>query len=191
MNTHPDDDLPAFVNGTLPASEREAIQGHLADCAQCREEVHWLATLREQMQKEALPAVNEMGLARLMKSVRAEEKSIGTTPPAWWRGALAAAVLVMVAQFGVIAVQWQPDNVYRPLSETVDAPRIQVRFAPGATAAQIRALLDRVEGQIVDGPSALGLYRIQLAEADTVPSALEALLAAEDIVEQAVVESAQ
>ena len=192
--THPDDDLPAFVNGTLPARERDAIQSHLASCVQCREEVDWLATLREQMQNDPLPAVNEMGMARLMKAVRAEEKQIGLSAPGWMRGALAAAVLVMVAQFGVIAVQWQPQTVYRPLGETVQGPRIQVRFAAEASEAQIRALLDSIDGQIVAGPSALGLYHVALPEGETVDAierAAATLQAADGIVEQAMVESAQ
>ena len=188
---HPDDDLPAFVNGTLPASEREAIQTHLAGCEQCREEVHWLATLREQMQNDPLPAVNEMGMARLMKAVRQEEKQTATSAPGWWRGALAAAVLVVVAQFGVIAVQWQPDTVYRPLGETVQSPRIQVRFAETATEIQIREVLERIEGQIVEGPSALGLYLVSVPDDASVQAAAETLQAAGDVVEQAMVESAQ
>ncbi len=188
---HPDDDLPAFVNGTLPASEREAIQTHLAGCEQCREEVHWLATLREQMQNDPLPAVNEMGMARLMKAVRQEEKQTATSTPGWWRGALAAAVLVVVAQFGVIAVQWQPDTVYRPLGETVQSPRIQVRFAETATEIQIREVLARIEGQIVEGPSALGLYLVSVPDDASLEAAAEILWAADGVVEQAMVESAQ
>ena len=190
MKTHPDDDLPAFVNGTLPASERDAIQAHLAGCEQCREEVHWLATLREQMQKDPLPAVNEMGMARLIKAVRTEEKQTASGP-GWWRGALAAAVLVVIAQFGVITAQWQSETIYRPLGETVEASRIQVRFAETASEAQIRELLDRVEGQIVAGPSALGLYLIALPEGASAEQAATILRSAEGIVEQAMVESAQ
>ncbi len=188
---HPDDDLPAFVNGTLPASDRDAIQAHLAGCEQCREEVHWLATLREQMQNDPLPAVNEMGMARLMKAVRDEEKQTATSAPGWWRGALAAAVLVVVAQFGVITSQWQQETVYRPLGETVEDARIQVRFVETASEAQIRELLDRVEGQIVAGPSALGLYLIAVPDGASVEQAATTLRSAEGIVEQAMVESAE
>lgn len=41
---------------------------------------------------------------------------------------------------------------------------VQVVFSPTATEQEIRALLNSVEGIIVSGPSALGVYEIDLAE---------------------------
>lgn len=192
MNPHPDDDLPAFVNGTLSASEREQIQHHLAECEPCRQEVEWLATLREQMQKDPLPAVNEMGLARLMRTVKAEQRPAPakTSAPSWWRGAMAAGVLVMLVQFGVIAVQWQPEGAYQPLSESgqLSGPVLQVRFAPTVSLAEMQGLLEQIDGRIVDGPGALGLYRIALPEEADREAALATLQAADDIVVQALAE---
>lgn len=192
MKTHPDDALVAFANHTLDPTEQAKLEAHLAACDRCREELDWLTTLRAGMQAEPLPAVDEVGLARLMRAVKAEQRSTPSTTsaPSWWRGAMAAAVLVMLVQFGVIAVQWQPDAGYQPLSETgqVVGPVLQVRFAPTASLAEIQALLEQIEGRIVDGPGALGLYRIALPEDANGEDALATLKAADGIVIQALAE---
>lgn len=192
MNTHPDDALVAYANHTLDPAEQPALDAHLADCDRCREELDWLTTLRAGMQAEPLPAVDELGLARLMREVKAEQRPAraATSAPSWWRGAMAAAVLVMLVQFGVIAVQWQPDAGYQPLSETGQevGPVLQVRFAPAASLAEIQALLEQIEGRIVDGPGALGLYRIALPEEADHKAALATLKAADGIVIQALAE---
>jgi anti-sigma factor RsiW len=192
MKTHPDDALVAYANHTLDPAEQAALEAHLADCDRCREELDWLSTLRAGMQAEPLPAVDEVGLARLMREVKAEQGSAPATTaaPSWWRGAMAAAVLVMLVQFGVIATQWQPDAGYQPLSESGQAvgPVLQVRFAPTTSLAEMQALLEQIEGRIVDGPGALGLYRIALPEDANGEDALATLKAADGIVIQALAE---
>ena len=44
--------LPFFVNGTLRGSTREAVDAHLASCAECRSEVAMQASVRDAIARE-------------------------------------------------------------------------------------------------------------------------------------------
>ena len=64
-------------------------------------------------------------------------------------------------------------------------PALVVAFAPGATEADLRALLLDLDLVIVDGLSALGLYRLVPASgsAEDLAAAAAALAAAADLVD--------
>ena len=67
---------------------------------------------------------------------------------------------------------------YVTVSGTLEAD-VQIVFAPTTTEAQIRELLLSVEGVIVDGPSALGIYHIDLADEFDTPETVQLLNAHE------------
>ncbi len=161
-SSHPEDLLPWYVNGTLEGAEREAVARHLETCPRCRDEVAWLARLREQV-KEAAPGATpgELGLRRLLREVEAEAPAPRRRE--WWRPALAAAVVVIVIQSVLLVRPWVDDGAgIVPLGGSRGGAVIQVEFRPQATEAQIREVLQAVEGTIVDGPGALGVYRVRL-----------------------------
>ena len=62
---------------------------------------------------------------------------------------------------------------------------LQVTFRPDATEASIRALLLDVAAVLVDGPSAIGVYRIAFATPEARGAGLEALRAHGDVIESA------
>ena len=70
-------------------------------------------------------------------------------------------------------------GVVEPLGQTAE---LQVVFTPDATEAEIRTLLFEAGATIVDGPSALGVYRLDAEDPD---AALEALQARADLVSHA------
>ena len=90
-------------------------------------------------------------------------------PAYWFMGletvAIAALVLLMVAPLP----QRQPEaQLYQTLSNerpavTTNLPRLSVVFAEDITEKEIRTLLQREHGQLVQGPSLLGIYSVQLA----------------------------
>jgi anti-sigma factor RsiW len=112
-----------------------------------------------------------------------------TPPPA--RGALVVQLVFLVALTGLL-VRWShlPDEAapaappaaaaYRTLSES-PAPaapettaRLRLVFADGTTEKEVRHLLLDIRGQIVAGPSTLGVYTVEVPAG---PDPLEKVLA--------------
>jgi hypothetical protein len=70
----------------------------------------------------------------------------------------------------------------------MDGAVLQVRFRATATEAQMRAALQEIGGAIVDGPGALGVYRVRLqgerpASAADIEQAVQQLKQRTDTVE--------
>ena len=161
---HPLDDLVELANGRLEASRGDEVRTHLARCAACHAEYEWLRALREGAREawnEAGPG--EFGWARLKAAVEGERRR---APRVRWP-ALAAG-LVLVVQAGLIGWLWSRDEPgrYQPLGQQQAWAELQVRFAPQATEADIRALLQSAGLEISAGPGALGLYRLRARDGD-------------------------
>lgn len=175
QDNHPDELLPWYANDTLEPAERATVDEHLRDCAQCRDEIVFLRALRRGVKAVGHNVPGELGLKRLLRDVR--------TQPAqrsWWRPALAAAAMVIVVQGVLLGVFWPRDSGITPLSAPKhDGNIVQIQFQPTATEAQIRALLQQTGATLVDGPGALGIYRIALDKPDP---ALTQLRARTDVV---------
>jgi hypothetical protein len=98
----------------------------------------------------------------------------------WWRPALAAAALIIIVQGALLATFWPRGSAIAPLGgPRFDGNVAQIQFQPTATEAQIRALLLETGATLVDGPGALGVYRIVL---DKPEPALTQLRARTDVV---------
>jgi len=185
---HPDELLPWYANDTLSPQKRKEVAAHLRGCDRCRGELAFLAELREHIKASVdVTTPDEVGLKRLLRQVRRSTWPAG----AWLRPALAAAVVIILVQTGTIAWMW----THEPFVELLGGPRregvvVQVRFDPAAPEARIRALLQENDATLIDGPGALGIYRIRLAnlkpgDADAVARALKNLRSRQDIVMQA------
>lgn len=154
--------LPAYVNGTLDAATASAVATAVARDPELAEEVRFLATLREHMQAaDTGTAPGSVGWQRLRRSLDRQPQTM-----AWsrlWRPAAAiAAALVITIQAGLLWQAHAPtEPVYVPLAAATEG-QIQIRFAPTATAAEIRSLLAAVGLNIVSGPGAAGVYRLRL-----------------------------
>jgi len=159
---HPDELLPWYANRTLAGAEREAVEAHLRGCARCREEIALLEGLRVQVKAATdARAHDQLGLQRLLREVR---RGGAARVERWLRPALAAAVAAMVVQAALIGWLWTTRApVMEPLGEGVPAGVVlQVRFDPAAPEARIRAFLQDHDAVVIDGPSALGVYRVRL-----------------------------
>jgi hypothetical protein len=156
---HPHHLLPFYVNGSLDKAQLQEVEQHLASCERCRNEVAFLRKLRDQVKQikpEHSPA--ELGLRRLLRDIKQEQPL--KRHMNWWRPALAAAMLVIVFQAGVFLHYKGSSDSYQQLGGT--EPGIQVMFRPTASEAQIQKVLRASGAHIIDGPSALGIYRIEL-----------------------------
>ncbi len=185
---HPDELLPWLANGTLGGEELARAQAHVESCARCREELAFLGALRATVkQLDAGEGAGDLARERLLRSVRGE--AAGRHP--WWRPALAAAAALVIAIEGAVIVNlWrtEPAGIV-PLGETrVDVATVQVRFQPQAAESAIRALLQREHAAIVDGPGALGVYRLRFESATAASEAAARLRNEPEIIAHAEVE---
>ncbi len=144
--------LPWYANGTLERADREAVEQHLADCAQCREEVRRCRNLARTMHEvgDVAPEPHPVQLARLMRQIDESDgaprrapalllrlklklQELFTATPRGWRWALtvqsALVVLLAVAllRSGSIGqvpgeAQTTPPAAYRTLSDPESSP---------------------------------------------------------------------
>jgi len=201
-NGNRDDDLdlllPWYVNGTLSAEERRQVEAHLERSSHARDEVDLLRALRQQVKDEAVEnSPGELGLQRLKREIKqADQAPAGgdrmagrtITIASFWRPLAAAACLVVLVQAGVMVGlrtgSIDPDTVGIASGTTgLIEPQLQVTFAPDATEADIRELLQSAGASIADGPTALVIYKPRLDTATaSIDEALTTLRANGDVV---------
>lgn len=163
------DDLPWYINGSLPAERQEEIARQLLDNQELKQEAEFLNTLRNHVKQQAINTPGEMGLHRLRREIK--NKS-GQAPSSRkvskkWSAFAIAASLMLVIQAGFIVSLVHQDDPYAPLSGTeYPINVIQVQFNSNAKASDIRELLTRISASIIDGPSKKGVYRIQVKHSD-------------------------
>ena len=193
--------LPWYANGTLEDGERRAVESHLAACSRCREELSACRSLGELLQQApgVAPAPHPAHLARILEKIGDHERAAWQSPleslrnlltatPRPVRWALVAQLVLILGFVGLglgLSLHRQPPTApasYRTLSDApaatsaTSAPssRLRVVFAPGTTEQEIRDLLLGIRGQIVSGPSSLGVYTV---EVPTGPDPLNDVLA--------------
>lgn len=180
----PDEILAAipWYPSELDDSTRGEVESHAAQCTACRDEI---AFVHEGTMIEVDLENRDRVYAKLLERI---EKHEGATPRVTplrtaeprdrelrmsWPLALAAslALVVLSGGLGAMSSDWfqaAPEPVYETVSEPaavvpVDQPALEVVFRADANAEAIHAALRAVGGQIVSGPTQLGVYRVQLA----------------------------
>ncbi len=162
---HPEKILPWYVNNTLTDEERRKVEEHLKECERCRSEVKYLKALRSQVKTtSAVTVYGKLGLKRLLRDIKKEAQPSRRFAFPRWQPALAiAASLIIMLQSVILYNYWQQSEAITTLSGHVHGGVVlQVSFAPDANEAKIRKVLQSVEGSIIDGPGAIGIYRIRL-----------------------------
>ncbi|MEM1379633.1 MAG: hypothetical protein AAGH41_03305 [Pseudomonadota bacterium] len=129
--------------------------------------------------------VDEVAWARLKRSMAAEKAD---NRPLWWQRPVAsawqmAACLTAALALGLVVAQTGPgpdtNPAYLPASEERASDTLQVTFVPSATEEEIRTLLRASSLQIIEGPSALGVYRLRFVEGQNLDDVLGKLSASE------------
>jgi len=182
--------LPWYANGSLAERERERVEAHLAACPRCQEE-ETICRRTEAGVKgagELAPSPHPVQLQRILARIE-ESESEEPTRAAWWqsgrsfraliaaapgplRGALVAQAAVVLLLIGALVLQQMrsqpaaPPADYVTLSDPAPAavPTVGVRvmFSPQATEREIRDLLRGIRGQLVGGPSPIGVYTVEV-----------------------------
>jgi hypothetical protein len=177
--------LPWLVNGTLEGGERERVERHVTQCVACRRDLEVARALQAAVASEERdPAVTD-GLARLRARLGEEDAGglgVGRLwrllgqgwhqAPAWARGALVAQFSLVLLLASALAVPLLPGRSAPSLYHTLgDAPPVAfsrralvVVFRGERSEQEIRRLLLRVEARIVDGPSSVGAYTVEVPD---------------------------
>ena len=175
--------LPFLANGTLEGDELAQVEAAVADDPALAAELAALSSIRDTMQNQADDfSPGEMGLARLMKEVEAEDGRAAPAPRSnIWRIAAAVLLAVAVGQAALLATRENTGAGYELAGNVPAAFTIAVQ--PTTTEATLRAMLLDAGVEIVSGPSALGLYQLGLIEGTDRDAAQATLEAATDIIE--------
>lgn len=156
--------LPWLANGTLTGEERAAVLDLVSRSPEAAQQLRLWQAVQREARRESAEAGADMGWRRLEKSVR-QEAARGQ-PARYWRMAAAAAAITIIGFQSLIL--WRIEERDSGLIQlgaptaavTADEWLVQVRFTGAATVGQVTELLAAVEGRIVNGPSALGVYEI-------------------------------
>ena len=179
--------LPFLANDTLGDDERRAVEQAVASDPTLAVELAALRQIRQTMQsQQAVHSPGEFGLARLMRDVEKEQapaRSVVTDTSRPRLLQIAAAVLVAIVIGQAVLLSGRADETGGFELAGGEAATLNVAFVPDATEATIRALLQQAGVEIVSGPSALGLYGLNVIEGTTPSAAQEVLRAADDVVE--------
>lgn len=174
--------LPWYVNGTLDVATRWDIENLIHHSPLVGSEVAWLQNLRQQIQNlpdQAAHRSSDAGMDTLLARVRAEQSGKVTPLPlrnrlnVWLAsprkfsvpvGLAATVLLTQTAMIGALLSR-PPAASLAPLSaSSAGSTLLQITFKPQATEIQIRALLTSVQGSLVAGPGALGVYIVRVPD---------------------------
>jgi anti-sigma factor RsiW len=156
--------LPFYVNGTLRGDERASVEAALDDDARLRDEAAALGHIRQSMRDSDMGHTpGEFGLARLMRDI---DRAAPARQPAVRRQStilpwgLAAAAAIALVAVGLGRFGFEESAPYTQASGGADETFLTLAFQPEASQAQVSDLLLEYGLVIVDGPSAIGLYRV-------------------------------
>lgn len=160
--------LPWYVNGTLSDEEAAAVRRYMQDNEQAAVDTEMLRHVRAAVKSAEFGSPGELGLRRLRAEIKADagRAASGAAPGRWWRPAMAAALILIVVQAGLLLDAWQRGDVYEPAGVATERGVIQLRFEPGATEEAMRGLLNDLQAEIVKGPSSVGVYRVAPVSGD-------------------------
>ncbi|KIT15066.1 hypothetical protein [Jannaschia aquimarina] len=156
-----EDDLLAYARGDATPDEAARIEAAAARDPALKAELALMAGLKGALAASTdRPDARAFGWKRLEAEIgRAPAETQAAPRGRIWQLAAVFLGAIVLVQGSYIALG--PDApLYRTVSEETDGATLGIAFAPGAAAADIEALLRETGARIVDGPSAIGLYRI-------------------------------
>ena len=190
-----DDRLVAYLQDRLSQAERKDFEAEMRSDPALAAEVSVMRGARKAMGQEEADEDPSVGWQRLQASIERERSQTTAANlnrrPFFMIAQVAAVAIAAIAvwQFAVtplISPNGQPG--YTTASDELALPVLQVVFADTAPAGEISAALLEHGGKIIDGPSAIGLYRIAFPDEDHRSRAREALALQPELVESVFIE---
>lgn len=175
--------LPWYANGTLGAAEAARVKAHLAGCLTCRQELarcremstglksrdedvwrpsptHWAQVLETVEAAEARPAARWRNRIETLRSWL-----IGTPRPVRWALALQTTLIALLSLAVLLPAPQHFETLSRDERSTEPGVALRIVFTEDITERELRELLHGAQASIVQGPSPLGVYTIELAPA--------------------------
>jgi len=182
--------LPWYVNKSLHDAEIKQVENHLNVCLTCRRELVTLQKLAAAVQQEgSLDSAAQVSFSRLKKRIHTsnavspektpetpvvaalpgKRKGFGKPGFAQWAlpqpaFALAAILLLSLMMPRFIDTGTIQQNDYRTLSDAenpvVNQNTLRVIFSNDTQQPQINDILASIQGRIIDGPTAQGIYTV-------------------------------
>ncbi|MBL1321193.1 MAG: hypothetical protein COA63_009065 [Methylophaga sp.] len=183
--------LPYYVNGSLTEDEIKRVERTLAENENLQQELVFLQKLQIQVQQQKQQnSPGEFGLKRLQRRLKEQQtidnnsqqqKILSSTKNRWQFAAMAACLMLVVQTVNNI----ETGNTYQAAGGTAvtqyKGKIVSVTFSPAATEQQIRNLFLETNVFIVDGPSALGIYRLVIVDGSD--TTIEKLASQADLIE--------
>lgn len=156
--------LPWYVNGTLDDAESAAVEALLERSESARQELNFLRSLSGRIAQESTPAPSELGWQRLRRQLHTPTASAAQR---WWKpGIAAAAAVIMALQVMIVVKQPEPYDAEllgsQPATVIENQWVVQVRFDEDHAWSDLMTVVQELNGSIIDGPSSIGLLRIQV-----------------------------
>ena len=161
--------LPWYLNGTLKPDERLRVETHLRDCGECSREFEQVRALRETVVEAGNQTPEPSPFLFTRALARVEEYEREKARPRWWQFSPRLLRAVMLAQCLAILVLggWLVrERGFLTATGPSAGSRIVLGFQDGVPEQAMRQVLLEIRGNIVSGPSALGLYTVQMPGQD-------------------------
>lgn len=165
--------LPWYVNGTASAEDRALAQAHLQSCASCGERLRSEQALVRHMRDPAGLPPPDSGDSwqrferTLGESIQADPRAAGSSRILRWAVGAQAAALVVLSVLLAQALWNQKRSApeFHTVTSTQPAPAaftLRLAAAPGVSPQSIARIAREHGLRVVGGPSALGVYTVQL-----------------------------
>lgn len=181
-----DQSILDYLQDRLTSSDRDVFERSMAKDTSLAAEVDLMRSVRAELSSAPGHENADAVWDRLSAEIDAEPQAANDNRRPWRQTLKYAAVAVLAVAAWQVTVGPRINQVpgeFRTASEQPAAFAFQVKFVESATIGEITALLAPLGGTITDGPSALGLMRISLAEAGLREEALEVLNNSRELVE--------
>jgi putative zinc finger protein len=170
--------LPWFVTGELDELERERIQTHVEDCAQCRAELEAERRLARRMTEWGsgleTPDV-EHGWNAISRSLD-QERPQSSGVAQWlrlhfgasaWLGVAMTVQLCLVVAMGIALLRAEPPPRYHALGSPLTGTdaNVVVIFRPETSERDLRGILRSSGARLVGGPTASDAYLLHVTPA--------------------------
>lgn len=172
--------LPWFLNGTLSAAEQQVVSEQLEQSSVLQEELTQLTLLQQNLPKEEqdFPA-STLGWKRLHKQIQTEANSRQTSQEtgseaapksnSWFKPVAIAATFILSVQVGLFSLDNAKDSSDiqllsgTPVVVAENQSLLQLSLSDEASWQEISQLLNSLNADLVQGPSAIGLIHIRFS----------------------------
>lgn len=173
-----DDRIRAYTQSRLSEEERTAFEDEMKTDTALRAEVAAISAVQKAFSQgsDDLP---ENGWARLSKQIDAEGQSAANDNLPFRLSLFQAACIAVTAVLGweVVGATFLSNEPasYATASAENSGPTVQIVFNSTVVFSDVTDVLSDLQGRIVDGPSALGLYVVSFPDITTRDAAFLAL----------------